>query len=206
MEKNNQPINIAIIGLGGQGVITLTKLIANTSFSLGKKVCYNEVHGLSQRGGSVQSLVRVNEAINPIFAARDVDFIIGLEKMEALRYLYLAREAKPTVIISNKYELRTTSDLGIELFPESEKIDEEILKYSSRTFLFDTLGFEKIFKSKLKPVNVGVFSALVDFPELDISKSAAQKIVNDYLGRNVFLRQINKKAFNEGSKWLEQIK
>ncbi len=204
-DYENKPINIAIIGLGGQGVITLAKLIANTSFMLGKKVCYNEMHGLSQRGGSVQSFIRINEADNPLFAATDVDFIIGLEKLETLRYLYLAREAKPKVLVSNRYDIRTTVDLGLEMFPESDDIDQEILKYSSDVYIFDALGFENSVKFKLKPVNVAVFSILTTFPELGIPSGKAEDFVTEYLGRNLILKQINKKAFKEGPKWLKKV-
>lgn len=201
-----KPLNIAIIGLGGQGVITLAKLIANTNFMLGKKVCYNEMHGLSQRGGSVQSFIRINEADNPLFAAEDVDLIIGLEKLETLRYLYLARKTKPKVLVSNKYEIRTTADLGLELFPNEDDIDQEILKYSSNTYIFDALGFEASVKWKLKPINVAIFSALTTFPELGLPKEKAEDYVNEYLGRNILLKQVNKKAFKDGPKWMKKVK
>ncbi|MFW9851622.1 MAG: 2-oxoacid:acceptor oxidoreductase family protein [Candidatus Thorarchaeota archaeon] len=204
-DKQNNTLNIAIVGLGGQGVITLAKLIANTSFMLGKKVCYNEMHGLSQRGGSVQSFIRINEADNPLFAAKDVDIIIGLEKLETLRYLYLARETKPKVLVSNKYDIRTTVDLGLEMFPDAEDIDREIIKYSSETYIFDALGFEASVKFKLKPVNVAVFSILTTFPELEIPTNKAEEYVLEYLGRNILLKQVNKKAFKEGLKWMKKV-
>ncbi|TFG09568.1 hypothetical protein EU534_02000 [Candidatus Heimdallarchaeota archaeon] len=202
---NSKPINIAIIGLGGQGVITLTKLIAEVSFGLGKNVCYNEIHGLSQRGGSVQSLLRLNELENPIFAAKDVDYIIGLEKSETLRYLYLAKESKAKVIVTNKYMIRPTNDLGYEQFPNADSIDIELKKYSGELYLYDALGFEENTKSKFKPLNVALFSAITSFEDLDIPSDKAEDLVSEYLGRNLVLRQINKKAFKEGSKWLRRM-
>ncbi len=202
---NEKPINIAIIGLGGQGVITLTKLIADVSFGLGKKVCYNEIHGLSQRGGSVQSLLRINEAENPVFADKDVDYIIGLEMLEALRYLYLAKGSTAKVIITNKYLIRSTSDLGYEQFPDEDAIVMEIKKHSSELYLFDALGFEESTKTKFKPLNVAVFSAMTTFQELGLPTKKAEDLVTEYLGRNTILRQINKKAFKDGSKWLRKL-
>ncbi len=203
--NNEKSINIAIIGLGGQGVITLTKLIANVSFGLGKKVCYNEIHGLSQRGGSVQSLLRINEAENPVFAARDVDYLIGLEKLETLRYLYLAKGSKAKVIVSNKYLIRPTSDLGYEQFPDSQAIDEELKKHSSELYLFDAQGFEEDIKTKFKPLNVAMFSAITTFQDIGLPTDKAEELVADYLGRNMVIRQINKKAFKDGSKWLRKL-
>ncbi len=205
IEQNDKPFNIAIVGLGGQGVITLTKLIASTSFGLGKKVCFNEIHGLSQRGGSVQSLIRLNEAHNPIFAAEDVDLVIGMEKLETIRYLYLAKKANPRVIMTNKYDIRSTHDLGLVTFPDEQEIDKEIARYASEVYLFDALGYEENFKGKFKPLNVPVFAILTTFPELGLPEKESKELVLDYLGRNMFIRQINKKAFEEGPKWLKKL-
>ena len=205
IDTQDKPVNIAIVGLGGQGVITLAKLIANTNFGLGKKVCFNEIHGLAQRGGSVQSLVRINEANNPVFAAEDTDFVVGMEKLETLRYLYLAKETKPKVVMTNKYDVRSTNDLGLVTFPDEEELDKEILRYSSEVYLFDALGFEKNFKGKFKPLNVPVFAILTTFPELGLPQKESKELVLDYLGRNMFIRQINKRAFEEGPKWLKKM-
>lgn len=205
IKQKEKPINIAIVGLGGQGIITLAKLIANTCFGLGKKVCFNEMHGLSQRGGSIQSFLRINETDNPIFAAEDVDYVIGMEKLETIRYLYLAKKANPKVIVTNKYDVRSTHDLGLVTFPDVEDIDKEIVRYSSELYLFDALGYEENFKGKFKPLNVPMFSILTTFPELGLPLKESKELVLDYLGRNLFIKQINKRAFEEGPKWLKKL-
>ncbi|MHA1302587.1 MAG: 2-oxoacid:acceptor oxidoreductase family protein [Candidatus Heimdallarchaeaceae archaeon] len=203
--SNNEVKNIAIIGLGGQGVITLTKLLANTYLTQGRDVCYNEMHGLSQRGGSVQSFMRVNEPANPVFLSQDTHTIIGLEKLETLRYLYTAKEAKPVVIVTNKYEIRSTADLGLEKFPDSAKIDEEIAKHSSALYIFDAIQFEKSFKGLFKPLNVALFSALTSISDFDLSEEVAKEIVTKLLGKNIVLKRTNMKAFRDGSKWLKKV-
>lgn len=205
MNKNNDIINIAIVGLGGQGIITLSKMIISSYIQLGKDACMNEIHGLSQRGGSVQSLLRVGEKNCPIFSANDTDFVIGLEKMETIRYLYSAKEANTKVILANYYEVRNTNDLGLEVFPNEEDVDKEIKKYSSDIYNFNTLEFEQSFKPKFKPVNVAVFSALTEIPELNLDKKVAKKVMLDILGKNIVLKRVNEQAFDQGSKWLKKM-
>jgi len=205
MKEQEKPINIALVGLGGQGIITLAKLIANSAIKAGKHVCYNEIHGLSQRGGSVQSLVRLNDERNPVFAAEDVDIVIGLEKLETLRYLYSANNAKPRVIISDYYEIRQTAYFGYEKFPEEEEIDQEIKKHASELYVFDAEKFAKFFSNRFKPYNVGIFSAIIDLDLLKIPTNIAEEEVKRKLGRTIFLKRLNLKAFKEGKKCLKKI-
>ena len=205
MPEAERPINIALVGLGGQGIITLAKLIAASAIKTRKKVCYNEVHGLSQRDGSVQSLVRLNDDRNPIFAAEDVDIVIGLEKLETLRYLYNTNGTKPKVIVSNYYEIRQTSYFGYEVFPEEEKIDTELKNHSSELYLFDTEAFTHHFKNRFKPYNVGIFAAIINMGILNIPLKVAEDAVKAKLAKNFFLKKLNLKAFEEGKKCVKKV-
>lgn len=72
--------NIVIAGLGGQGVITLSDILADAAFRAGKDVKKAEVHGMSQRGGSVTSDVRYgDEVLSPMVSAGEADFLIVME-------------------------------------------------------------------------------------------------------------------------------
>jgi len=205
MKENKETVNIAFLGLGGQGIITLAKMIAESALDTGKKVCYNEIHGLSQRGGSVQSFLRLNEESSPLFASSDVDLVIGLEKMETLRYLYGIKGHKPKVILLDYFEIRNTNYFGLEVFPEEEEIDKEIRERAEELYIFDRENFKKQFKGNFIPYNVGIFSALTTFEELGISEETGEKIVKKLLGKNILLSQVNKKAFKEGKKWIKKI-
>ncbi|MHA1869103.1 MAG: 2-oxoacid:acceptor oxidoreductase family protein [Candidatus Heimdallarchaeaceae archaeon] len=205
MKENKETVNIAFLGLGGQGIITLAKMIAESALDTGKEVCYNEIHGLSQRGGSVQSFLRLNEDSSPLFASSDVDLVIGLEKMETLRYLYEIKEHKPKVILLDYFEIRNTNYFGLEVFPEEEEIEKEIRERAEELYIFDRDNFKKQFKGNFIPYNVGIFSALTTFEELGISEETGEKIVKKLLGKNILLSQVNKKAFKEGKKWIKKI-
>ncbi|MHA1684976.1 MAG: 2-oxoacid:acceptor oxidoreductase family protein [Candidatus Heimdallarchaeaceae archaeon] len=205
MVSDSKTVNIALLGLGGQGIITLAKLLANASIALNKEVCYNEIHGLSQRGGSVQSFVRLNESHTPLFASNDVDFVVGLEKLETLRYLYTIKNYKTIVVMLDYYERRNTAYFGLEVFPSEEEIDKEIRKRAKKLYLIDRDSFKKQFKGNFVPYNVGMFSAITTFDMIGIPQDVAEKTVSKLLGRNMLLSRINNKAFKEGKKWLKEV-
>lgn len=78
--------NIILRGVGGQGIITLINILDEAAFIEGRDVKSSELHGLSQRGGSVEAHVRFGNKINsPLVSASNADLIIGLEQTEALR-------------------------------------------------------------------------------------------------------------------------
>jgi len=91
--KNNmkKDFNIVIVGTGGQGLITLLQIIAEAALSSGFDVKTSELHGLSQRGGSVEVHIRFGREIySPMVPQRKADLIIALETQEALKAAYFA--------------------------------------------------------------------------------------------------------------------
>ena len=84
MEKTT---SIMIVGVGGQGSLLASKLLGNLLTDEGYDVKVSEVHGMSQRGGSVVTYVRYGEKVySPIVTAGECDYIISFEKLEAARY------------------------------------------------------------------------------------------------------------------------
>lgn len=94
--------NIVIVGVGGQGLITLLQIIAEAALSAGFDVKTSELHGLSQRGGSVEVHIRFGQKIySPLVAQGKADFILSLEIQESLRAAYFADSQ--TIYLINKY-------------------------------------------------------------------------------------------------------
>ncbi len=96
--------NIMIVGVGGQGSLLASKLLGRLLMNEGYDVKVSEVHGMSQRGGSVVTYVRYGEKVySPIIDKGEADFIISFEKLEAARYAqYLKADGK---IIVNDQEI-----------------------------------------------------------------------------------------------------
>ena len=84
--------NIMIVGVGGQGSLLASKLLGHLLLSEGYDVKVSEVHGMSQRGGSVVTYVRFGEKVySPIIDKGEADFIVSFEKLEAARYVEYLR-------------------------------------------------------------------------------------------------------------------
>ncbi|MDD6327400.1 MAG: indolepyruvate oxidoreductase subunit beta [Eubacteriales bacterium] len=96
--------NIMIVGVGGQGSLLASKLLGHLLLTEGYDVKVSEVHGMSQRGGSVVTYVRFGEKVySPIIDKGEADFIVSFEKLEAARYLaYLKKDGK---IVVNTQEI-----------------------------------------------------------------------------------------------------
>ena len=96
--------NIMIVGVGGQGSLLASKLLGRLLIDEGYDVKVSEVHGMSQRGGSVVTYVKFGEKVySPIIDKGEADYIVAFEKIEAARYApYLAKGGK---IIVNTQEI-----------------------------------------------------------------------------------------------------
>ncbi|EZQ01999.1 indolepyruvate oxidoreductase [Candidatus Acidianus copahuensis] len=97
-------LNLIVGGIGGQGIITLGKMITSACEKEGLKVLVSEMHGLAQRGGAVNIHVRIGDVYAPTIPLGGADCIMGLETNEALRNLSYANNK--TLIILNELSIR----------------------------------------------------------------------------------------------------
>ncbi len=92
-EDNNKVFNCVIVGTGGQGLITLLEVLADAADKQGLDVKTSELHGLSQRGGSVEVHIKFGKQVfSPMVAAKKADLIVGLEMQECLKAAYFANK------------------------------------------------------------------------------------------------------------------
>ncbi len=84
--------NIMIVGVGGQGSLLASKLLGHLLMEQGYDVKVSEVHGMSQRGGSVVTYVRYGDKVNsPVIDKGEADYIVSFELLEAARWLELLK-------------------------------------------------------------------------------------------------------------------
>ena len=98
--------SILLVGVGGQGTILASKLLTLGLMEAGYDVKMSEIHGMSQRGGSVSSQVRYGEKVeSPVIELGGADILVSFEKMEALRWLkYLKKDGK---VVVNDFEINS---------------------------------------------------------------------------------------------------
>lgn len=123
--------DIVLAGVGGQGILSIATILGTAALDENLHIKQAEVHGMSQRGGDVQSNLRISEApiASDLIPLGGADLIVSLEPMEALRYLHYL---KPDGwIITN-----TTPFVNIDSYPEAEALEAELAKHD-RVIAFD---------------------------------------------------------------------
>ncbi len=96
---------IMIVGVGGQGTLLASRLLGNALLSQGYDVKISEVHGMSQRGGSVVTYVKYGEKVDsPIIEKGEADIILSFEQLEAARWLPFLKEGGKIIVNSQKIE------------------------------------------------------------------------------------------------------
>jgi len=124
---NSQITNILLVGVGGQGILLASEILSETCMLAGFDVKKSEIHGMSQRGGSVVSHVRYGkEVFSPIVPEGEGDILFGFELMETSRSLSLLKRGG--TVVANDLRIAPPSVLmGQESYPEglAERIKEQ---------------------------------------------------------------------------------
>lgn len=113
-----QTKNIMIVGVGGQGTLLASKLLGRLLLDQGYDVKVSEVHGMSQRGGSVSTQVHWGDKVySPVIGPGAADIVVAFEKMEAVRYANFLKPGGVAVI--NDYEMpSSTVAAGLCQYPQ----------------------------------------------------------------------------------------
>ena len=189
---SNSVKNIMIVGVGGQGTLLASKLLGYVLMQQGYDVKVSEVHGMSQRGGSVVTYVRYGEKVySPVIDKGEADVIISFEQLEAARWVEFLK--KDGVIITNTQKMEPMPVItGAAEYPEGliEKLTTAGAKVDAKDFL--ALAEEAGSSKAVNIALMGRFSTY--FP--DITDEQWQ----DAIEKNVpakFL-ELNRKAFELG--------
>jgi indolepyruvate ferredoxin oxidoreductase, beta subunit len=159
-------LNFLLAGVGGQGTILASDVLVNVGLTAGYQAKQAEVHGMSQRGGSVTSFVRWGKVVfSPLVGAGEVDVLLSFEKLEALRTLNQLR-SDAVVLINNQVIEPLTVISGDQKYPSDEVIKEAFAKVSSQVEFIDG---EEIAKSlgNSRVANVVLLGALSALLERD---------------------------------------
>ena len=176
--------SVILVGVGGQGAILVAKILTNGLIEAGYDVKMSEVHGMSQRGGSVSTQVRWGSKVcSPLIGAGAADIMVAFEKMEAVRY---AGFMKPDgICVINDFEMASsTIAAGLCEYPEGcleamkEKFRVIALKAGE---IADSLGNSKC-------MNVVLFGAMVKplgLDNIDWESVIARTVPPKFLDLNI---------------------
>lgn len=157
-------IDIILCGVGGMGALSSAAIISKAALDMGMHMKQAETHGMSQRGGDVQSHLRLSdkEIASDLIPEGECDLIISVEPMEALRYLPFL-DKKNGWVITNENPF-----INIPNYPEKEEVLAEIKKLEN-SIVFDA---DKIARDlgNFKGTNMVVLGAASKYLKIDIEK------------------------------------
>ena len=182
---------VLLVGVGGQGTLLASKLLGNLLVSEGYDVKVSEVHGMSQRGGSVVTYVKYGEKVDsPVICRGEADFLISFELLEAARWLPYLKKGGVVVTSTQKIEPMPVI-MGVKDYPEHivEKIEAAGVKlmHADALLLAEECGSSKASNVVL----IGMFAKHSDIPK-DVFVKAVEECVPEKF------RKLNLEAFEKG--------
>ena len=194
MPINNKTFNIVVTGCGGQGVITLTKIISQAALLSGLDVKMSEVHGLAQRGGHLECHVKFGKAVHSSLVPQgDADLIIALEPLEALRCLWYA-SSKTQLVINTAKIIPIAKYQDKKEYPSLDQIVKEIKPFTKK---IDRLEATKIVEEAVKttvPLNIYMLGYAFHKKFLPLKKEKLLESIKTTISEKYF--DINKKVFD----------
>lgn len=182
--------SILLVGVGGQGTILASKLLTTGLMEAGYDVKMSEIHGMSQRGGSVSSQVRYGDKVeSPVIELGGADILVSFETMEALRWLeYLNPNGK---VVVNNYEMGSISILSGKVdYPEgiiddiSQKVDTLVVDAAKYA---EELGNSKV----MNVILLGATIKSMGLENIDWEKIIRENVKERFI-------DINIEAFKKG--------
>ena len=187
--------NIIIVGVGGQGILLTSKILGYLALKMGDDVKVSEVHGMSQRGGSVITHVRIGENVaSPLVTPGEADLVIAFEWLEALRAEFYLR-AGGTMIANTHRMLPMPVIMGKAVYPE-KTIEEHSLYALDAQELAERCG-------SVRAVNIvllGVLSQLLSWPAEAYEEAIAACVKPATLAVNLAAFRAGRAAYQDIAK------
>ena len=185
--------SVLLVGVGGQGAILTAKVLVNGLMKAGYDVKMSEVHGMSQRGGSVSTQVRFGDKVySPLIGKGAADVIVAFEKMEAVRYSDFLKPGGVAVI--NDYEMASaTTAAGLAQYPEGclEAIQEHFRCFSLKAGeVARAVGNEKC----MNIVLFGALTKVLELPNIDWEEVIRTTVPAKFIDLNIAAYRAGKEA------------
>ncbi len=157
-------MDVVVVGVGGQGILTFSNILARASMNAGINVITSEVHGMAQRGGSVEVHVRIGDVHSPLIPFGSADVMVALEPVEALRKAeYVGK--RTLVIVNTKPIIPISVTLGLANYPKVEDVLKSMGELARDVVSLNAFDIAKK-AGDVRCVNVVMLGAFVKRTEL----------------------------------------
>lgn len=192
--------NVVVVGVGGQGILTLSNIIAEAALIEGLDVKTSELHGLSQRGGPIPSHVRFDKKIySSVIMEGHADLVVGLEPLEALRAAYFGSKGRKTVFVFDTWRIVPSSILTQkESYPSIREIEAKLKNFSSKAVALNASEIAKREANSIVYTNVYLLGYVVGRKFIPLKKESIVEGMKKVIPEKYF--EMNKKIFELGMK------
>lgn len=186
--------SILLVGVGGQGTITAAKLLTTGLLKAGCDVKMSEIHGMSQRGGTVSSHVRYNadgKVCSPVIGEKDADILVSFEQMEALRWIDYVKPDGAIVTSTEKIDCQSVLT-GRTAYPTD--IVNELKKVCEKVLVVDTAD-EAAKLGNPKVANVILLGMIVKYmglEHIDWGKIIRENVKKNFIEMNLKALELGK--------------
>lgn len=196
----NKTLNFLLAGVGGQGTILASDVLVNVGLAAGYQAKQAEVHGMSQRGGSVTSFVRWGRTVySPLVGAGEVDVYLAFEVAEALRSLGQLRPGALAVINLQAIKPITVTSGG-QPYPDDDRLRAAVAQVTDRAVYVDgeRIATELGNVRAANVVLLGALSALIERYELapELTPESWLRVIEARVPARYV--ELNRKAFQAG--------
>jgi len=187
-------LNFLVVGVGGQGALLASNVLADVGVRAGYDVKKSEVHGMAQRGGSVTTTVRWGEVVySPLIGPGEADYLLSLEKLEALRYVGMLRPGG-TVIVGDLGIPPLSVSSGNDVYPDDEQVRRALSQVTDEYYLIPSVRLaEELGNARAhNVVLLGTFSTFLDDIPPDVwLQSVEERVPKRFV-------ELNQRAFQVG--------
>jgi indolepyruvate ferredoxin oxidoreductase beta subunit len=191
---NNAVTNILVVGIGGQGVMTATEILAEAAISLGHDAKKTEVAGMAQRGGVVSSHLRFGpKVLSPQITAGEADLLVGFEAAEALRWCHYLKPGG-LVLMNNSRLVPPVVDGGLYDYPDDPVA--EIRQRGIDVHAFDAMHIaQELGEIRLgNTVMLGAIADHLPFP----AEVLLAAVLKRFSSKKPHMVELNREAFAAG--------
>ena len=184
--------DVLIVGIGGQGTILASNVLGDACVIEGRHVRGAETHGMSQRGGSVETHIRIDGKFGSLIAPGTADLLIAFDVLEAVRYRHFLK-THGVMVVNREIVVPTSVFSGKQPVPTIDEVEAELKAGSAKVILVDATGIAAKAGNPLA-ANIVLLGAASDKLPL------AAESLSEAVRRNVPPKtvQINEKAFDLG--------
>jgi indolepyruvate ferredoxin oxidoreductase beta subunit len=192
--SENHITNILVVGIGGQGVMTATEILAEAAIALGHDVKKTEVAGMAQRGGVVSSHLRFGpKVLSPQIMPGTADLLVGFESAEAMRWCHMLRPGG-LVLMKTARLVPPVVDIGLYDYPEDPLGEIRARGYQVHAFDAMAIALELGDVRLGNTVMLGAMGDHLPFP----AEVLLDAILKRFGARKPHMVEVNRKAFEAG--------